>query len=81
MDSQTEKKLDKAIKEEMTALRNASIATGMRAALGAILGIIRDKRIKSSVQKLKRIEQFCVKGIGNGTKPKEEIGDDKEGTD
>lgn len=74
MDTQTEKKLDYAIRAEMKRLRDASIVTGMRAALGAVLGIIRDKRIKSSVQKLKRIEQFCVQGINNR---KEQSGEDK----
>ena len=74
MDTQTEKKLDDAIRAEMKRLRDASIVTGMRAALGAVLGIIRDKRIKSSVQKLKRIEQFCVQGINNR---KEQSGGDK----
>ena len=37
MDTQTEKKLDDAIRAEMKRLRDASVVTGMRAALGAVL--------------------------------------------
>ena len=44
MDTQTEKKLDDAIRAEMKRLRDASIVTGMRAALGAVFEGVEEQR-------------------------------------
>ncbi len=63
MDNDKMDKLNEAIYDSMKALRNDSVAAGMRGALGAVLGIINDKSIKTEYQKLRKIELFCKKAM------------------
>lgn len=64
MNKEQEAKTVDQAKEIMTRLRNDSIATGMRSALGAIYGLI-EKSNKSDSETLAEIKEFCKKGIEN----------------
>ena len=68
-----EKLLDAAIYDSMRELRDASIAIGMKAALGAVLGIIEEDD-GTAEYKLNGIKDFCEKALNNGK-------DRQEGTD
>lgn len=64
MDKNQEKVITNKIQLEMTKLRNNSVATGMRAAMGAILGICK-KENKTAEEKLEEIMMYCEMGIKN----------------
>ena len=65
MNREQEKKLTEAIKEEMTVLRNNSIVTGMKSALGVVLNMCNNDKLTTE-QKLEEIKYFCEKSLNGG---------------
>ena len=65
MNREQEAKLTEAIKEEMTALRNNSIVTGMKSALGVVLNMCSNDKWTTE-QKLEEIKSFCEKSLKGG---------------
>lgn len=65
MNREQEAKLTEAIKEEMTVLRNNSIVTGMKSALGVVLNMCNNDK-RTTEQKLEEIKSFCEKSLNGG---------------
>ena len=65
MNKEQETKLTEAIKEEMTRLRNNSIVTGMKSALGVVLNMFNNDKWTTE-QKLEEIKSFCEKSLNGG---------------
>ena len=67
MNREQEAKLTEAIKEEMTSLRNNSIVTGMKSAIGVILNMCNNDNWTTE-QKLKEIRLFCERSLKGESK-------------
>ena len=65
MNREQEAKLTEAIKEEMASLRNNSIVTGMKSALGVVLNMCNNDK-RTTEQKLEEIKSFCEKSLNGG---------------
>lgn len=62
MNKEQETKLTEAIKEEMTRLRNNSIVTGMKSAIGVVLNMCNNDKLTTE-EKLEEIKLFCENSL------------------
>lgn len=62
MNKEQETKLTGAIKEEMTRLRNNSIVTGMKSAIGVVLNMCNNDKLTTE-EKLEEIKLFCENSL------------------
>ena len=68
MNKEQEEKLTKHIKTEMGKVRNAAMASGMKASLSIVLDIC--NKDKTDEEKIIEIKDFCERGLHNGEQRK-----------